>query len=345
MIVFNYSKAKHYKQPFKLNELFDNPDLHPYNKDAFKSYTNNSKLVETRIRYINESRHDISIINGNGFTINIPADNGIRNRLIVCVTVQWGKDCDINLKALQSHMSDLEPDTIDKILSQVKTRQMEHGAEEVSFYYSVDLTDIRADPYGIWVEVINVQVVATNYADTCTFFTREALYRVLETLHDPENCFYATNLAFSYFTNDPSIVNPVFIPVGNDAIEVKPIQHPGYKTGLYINLDGGATFVADKTNRKSLAIMPEQFKEYGIYDSYREFLESVTGTKTGDRKHLERMLKTFKRYHRTLGDEDDDYLSIKEVRIVGSLTIGDFFELVTEVNKLDSLLEKVFRKK
>ncbi len=345
MIELNTSKAQHYKKQFELFETFSNPNLNPYNKDAFRCYTNNSKLLETRIRYINESRHDISVIDASGFTIDIPAENGIRERLLICVTLQWGKDCVVNLKALQAHMKGADQKTIDSILSQITTRPIEYGTRELTFYYSVDLSDIESDPYGIWIENINTQIVSTPNAHKTTFFTKDAFYNYMDTLYATSELIYTTNLNMSYFTNERGEIPSVFIPVGNDAIEVKPVYHPSMRKGIYINLSGDARFVADKMNKNFLYLAPEDFREYGIYDSYRDFLDSVMGAKTGDRKHLERLLKTFKRYHRTLGDEDEDYLNLKEVKLFGSLTIGDFFELITEVNKLDSLLDKMFKKK
>lgn len=344
MIEINRSKAKHFKDQFVLSTVLENVNQHPSNKDVFGRYGDSSGTLEVRTRYINESKHDISIILANGATWDIPATNTTSNRLVVCLTVQWGDMCQFNLKALQSQMPDLTPTMELDIVNAITNQALEHKTKVLTFYYYVDISNIDRDPYGIWIEAVNSQVVCRTRAHTTTFFTRDAFYNPIEDVDDMAEIIYTTAMSFTYFNPSSDLGEPVFIPVGNDAVEVKQIYHPGMRKGLYINLTGEASFVASKTNKRFLYIAPEDFLDYGIYNSYREFIEIVGSAKTGDRKHMERLLKTFKRYHRSLGDEDEDYLKIKEIRILGDLTIGGFTELLNEAGKLDALLSKLFKK-
>lgn len=345
MIELNRSKAGRFSIKPTLRETLNNPNLQPSNKEAFIFSRDSDNLLECRIRYINESGQDLTIINSNGFSIDLPGDNTWKNRLVVSYTLQWGMHCDINAKALRVHLPNAEESDITEIINHIRTNPLEYGTNELDFFYVIDLEGIENDPYGIWIEDINVQVVSKQYAARTTFFTRDAFFNLDTELVKHSELIYSTGVSLNYFTNDINLTESLFVPLGNDSLEIKPIYYPGMQTGLYINLVGNAKFSASRNNRRGLYIAPEDYNLYGVYDSPRAYLEYLKSAKYTPKDRLHKLLNSYERFHDHFGDRKEDRLSLKDVTLFGDFTIGDFSEMIGELSKLEGLLSKVFIKK
>lgn len=344
MIELNTSKAGRHSLKPTLIETLNNKNLYPSNKEAFRNVNDSKNLLETRIRYINESSHKLSIINSNGFTIDIPGDNTWKNRLVIVVTLQWGQNCIVNASALKTHIPNVTEEQIIEILNNIKNNPFDYNTQELDFYYTVDLENIETDPYGIWIEDLNVQVIHNEFASRTTFFTRDAFYNINEKLVDNSELIYGTGVSLIYFTADSNIKESLFICLGNDSLEIKPIYYPGMKDGVYVNLIGDVRFSASKNNRKSLYIAPEDYILYGIYESPREFLER-NKKRQSDKSQIDDMNKTFMRFHSEYGDDIKERLSVRETVLIGNMTIGDCFDMISELSKAENLLSKVFSRK
>lgn len=333
------SKPGCHEQPPELDGDLYNINQHPGNKNVFNAIYNSNNLVETRIRYINESTQNISIIQGNGFTLDVPKGNTVRNRVMICVTIQWGSDCDINIGALKKHLPSATEQTLNDILNSIKSDPLEYGSREITFYYPVDLYGLDNTPDGIWIEDLSIQIISTKWSEQAIHHPKNSHGFTLESEED-ESFTPGSIIGINYYTDLPNITEPLYMLFGNDALLLKPVYVLGFKPGVHIQLNGNADFAARVDGRKSLYISPKNYRLYGIYNSAREVMDLLKSEKGHSKEHIERMLACFNKYHKT---EDERRMSIKDIYIAGDVTIGDVLEVVNELGKAEAVISKIFK--
>lgn len=331
------AKARvHSDFPSLLEDLYD-PNMHPSNKDAFNYYYNSKNLVETRIRYINESNFDISLIGPNGFTMDIPKANCFRNRLIIAVTWEWGMDCEINYGALYKHIPFATEELINKIHNSIKVKHYNNPSpKELSFFYKIDLNGIEDDRHGIFVEELNLQVVDTKYAAEITKYEKDFIR--VETHEDEIDVGALSKII--YFTNDPNCKDPLFMLFGNELVLLEPTFIPNCKIGVKIALNGSARFMVDHTHSKQRFIEPKDYMLNGIYESASELINSLRKNKELSKDRIDKIISLLEKY---APKEETTNDSFKEFVIFGNLKIKHIIDFFAELGKIELVLSKIFK--
>lgn len=302
-------------------------------------------IVEKKVRYINQSAHDISVIDGTGLVINIPSTNKFDNRLVVCVNFTWGRDTHLDIAATWKHWPGMTQQLMNSIGNNIRNEKTTSPLE-LDLYYVIPLDDFERDQYGLWLEALNVQIVHTESVKKTTFFTRDCFFSKNDELYAQENIVWTTTTAIAYFVQDEDITESVYMPFGGDLLEVKPVYMPEMKQGIHLNLRGNVTFAARTDNAKTLFIHEKDFKKYGIYSSFREWRDTVKDSTKGlSKEEAAERLKCFEKFHGHLHNDEMEPLVMKDVVLFGNFTVGSLIEFLTELAKADSLLEKIIRKR
>lgn len=340
MIDLNTSKAHRYSNRAILRVMLNNINHQPSNKHAFSNKRDSANLLEIRTRYINESSYDLSIITSNGLVIDLPPDNTWNNRLVVAITIQWGEDCEINKAAIRAQMPGVSEDIVNSLMNSIRNDPHEYGTQELDLFHVIELDSFESQPQGIWIEDLNVQLVDKQYAHRATFFTREAFYRSMPDLDEGDELIYGTGIGIRYFTSDPNITEPLYMFFGNDAITIKPTYMVNMATGIYINLAGNAEFAASSIKRKSLYISPEDYENYGIYKSARDIIELLKRERGINKERLEKLLKTYERYH---PKDEIHRRHVRDIYLTDDVTLGDVFDLISELGKVEQVFSRAFK--
>ncbi len=332
-----YTKAECYNIKPTLVETSYNINQQPCNKHVFNQSRNSFNIVESRMRFINESSHCISIIQGSGITIDLPPANVPRNQLLIYVTLQWGSDCKLNLGAIRRHVPYITDTELTELLHNVKQDVMDHKTHELTVCYKLPLEGFKHSPNGIWVEDLNVQVVPTHYVEEIVHHPKDSPRLDIE---DDEFFTAGSIIGINYYTDNPNVTEPLYLLFGNDALYLHPTYELGFKPGVHIQLNGKATFAAGINNSNKLYIAPANYRKYGIYNSAREIIEIIKRDKGVDREQLERMVNCFNEHH---PKPDPVKTTIKDIYITENITVGDVIDFVQEIGKIDAVITRLFK--
>ncbi len=345
MVKINRSRAGHIEDDPVLECPLDTSYMDRWQTSVFQNIFFGQGLVDKRVRYLNQSTHEISIIDGTGIVLDLPGTNRIENRLVICINFTWGGDVELNIGAIIKHWPNLTQEYLEQLVGSVKNKGTNTPCE-LDFYFIVDLDHIDTDPYGLWIEALNVQVVSTDRAKKTTFFPRDCFFSKNDELYRQEDIIWTTTTTVAYFVDDERITESVFMPFGSDLLEVKPVFMPDMPVGIHINLRGNVTFAARRDNAKAIVIKPGDFKKYGIYSSLREWREAVKeSTKGMSKEDAQRRMDCFDMFHRHLYDEELEPLAVRDIILFRDISVGTVVDFLAEVAKADALLEKIFRKR
>ncbi|AEH03561.1 hypothetical protein AVT69_gp136 [Pseudomonas phage PhiPA3] len=346
MVSINRSNAARLAENASTDSPFDQSYFSYGQTNPNQSFRFGEGEVERKVRFINESFHDLSIIDGTGMTLDLPASRTAGSRLVVCVSYRWGHQVQFNPAAMLKHAPQADELYVRKITSLIRNTD-NNSPRELDLYYVVDLGSLDKDPYGIWIEPLNVQVVMTRYSKTTTFFTQDCFFNRNDELYEMEERVWATTVTLAYFVDDAKIVEKAYVPIGSDLLEVSPVYRPDVPRGIYINLRGDVSFAASKSNRRCLHVKPEEFQKYGIYRTCRDWEEAVKASAKGLSKDgVKAIMDVFQEVHGIKPEEDKPKAaSIRDIVIVGEYTIGSVLDFMGELAKADSILEKLFKKR
>lgn len=316
-----------------------------YQTESVNNQAFSCDTFEITTRYVNESRQDVSVITGTGLVIDLPKRNCTTDRLVICVKVRWGYKAQVNIPAILKHWPGLTDEYLKRLLQSV-TGSNSNNIKSLEFYYTIDLENIEQDPYGIWIEHLNVQVVHPRYSTTTTFFTRDCFYNNNDDRYEAEDIIWGSVVSSLYVVNDPENTNPVYIPYATDLLELTPVCLYGVEEGIHLNLRGKAGFAARRENTKGYVISIEEFKQHGIISSVREWREQIKNANKGLTKaEFDAMMRTFERHHGWLMGERTPPLALKDLVLFGDVTIGNASDLILELAKLNQAIDKIFKTK
>lgn len=346
MVNLNRSRAKRFLENAQIENPFNQSYLQYGQNNPNQSFIFGSERVDRIISYYNESFHDISIIDGTGMTLDLPASRTAGSRLVVCITYKWGHEVQFNPAAMLKHSPIPDEEYVRDLTHRVKHLDT-NKPRELDLYYVIDLSTIDKDPYGIWIEALNVQIVATKFSKTTTLFTQSCFFNKNEELYDMEQIVWATTTTLAYFVNDPNYTEIAYVPMGFDLLEVIPVYRPDVPQGLHINLRGKTGFAASKSNKRAIYIPPEDFHKYGIYRTAREWDTAFKASLKGlTKEEIKARMDVYKEVHEINDDSDrPKAANVRDIFIFGDYTVGSIIDFISELSKLDGFLEKIFKKK
>lgn len=343
MVALNRSRAGRLNS----NAVVDNPFLGDAKFRTMGGYFFDAGKVEREVTYHNESFHNVSVIDGTGVTLDLPAARTTKHQMVFTITYRWGHEVQFNPAASLMHSPNPNEEVIQRINDAIRNVSTTMP-RELTLYYTVDLTNIEKDPFGIWLEPLNIQIVSTRYAKTTTFFTKDCFFNKNDELFKLADQLWSTSVTLAYFVDDTTTTENLFVVLGNDVLEVKPIYRPDVNKGLYINLRGEVGFAAGSGNKKQLMIEPDKFKLYGIYSSYRELEEAVKFDSKGMSKdEVKRRTDVFERIHGlgSLGNAGPPRSpNIRDINVIGDYSIGSFIDFLGEASKVVTFVEKHLKK-
>lgn len=304
--------------------------------------------IERTLTYFNDSYHDISVIDGIGMTLDIPAARTAACRLVIKVSYKWGERVRFNPSAMLRHCPGITPELIGKLEASIRNGHTT-APRELDLYYVIDLDGIEQDPFGLWLQALNIQVVSTYYVNKTIFYNNDCFFNKDEEAYDREELIWASTLTLTYIVHDHDVIEPLFVPFGNDVLEVKPVFRLDEPLGLHLNVRGQVGLAAGKSKVKSMHVKPDQYREYGIYSSKREWKDDLIARSKGYGKDEQQArLDLFTRFHK-LGNEPENFTppptSLRDVVIFDNYTIGHVFDFVMELAKVETAVEKLFKTK
>jgi hypothetical protein len=296
-------------------------------------------MVERTVRYINRSPWPLSVIDGLGMVMDLPAAWCSTQFLAIRINYHWGHHVAFNPFQTLRQLPDCDPEFVNQIESKVAYCQFTEN-RNMQVWYKVDVSNADTDTQGVWLEPLNIQIVHQMFIGQTVFFTRECIkpggpYKEeapgAETVRE-------SMVHLVYYTRDYRTRN-AFIRLGKDVIRVDSTPSDVIEPGLYINLDGTSRFYAADdveatTNSRSLFVKEEDFNRYGVYACIRDLVREM---KMHDKNMPKEYIETFTRFHdmkEQIERQDPRNSKLMVVKMFGGFSLTDIVDLFEALGKI-----------
>lgn len=254
-------------------------DLTPSFDDPFEGYGAHnhplndigcSNVVSESFQYVNESLYPIGVVGSTGIQMEIRGGLKNLNRLVIIRTLTFGAHVGIDLgNTLQEEGDKPFIDYVANVIEREKGNQK----RIVKMYYIVDTTNLWGEPDGIYLKQVGMTVYSPRYAQTITMM-KDRHSTVVDDQQQPETTWGA-NIHLIHIPENPNSNKSAYVNLGNNLIELKAAKSQGLKPGMHILTHGEASIAGQKSKQQSMYIEPEDYRNNGFYENYKQLLEGI----------------------------------------------------------------------
>lgn len=219
------------------------------------------------IHYVNESLNDVCVINSAGIIVKIPGTRRNRKRLIVVRKITTGTDVDIYLYNMRKILGEEGAALID-YLGNVIDREKNAYSRTITLYYVMPIDNIEMESTGLHHLKLGLTLFDKKFMDTIVPY--DAIKPEVFGPNGTPIDQFGGSISLVHVPEVSSSTQSVFLTIGNDILEVPPVNTDELPPGLHMLPFGNV-----KKLSKNEVIKPVDYKRYGIYDSYSRLAEAM----------------------------------------------------------------------
>lgn len=256
---------------------------------------------EYSVKFINHSRHNITIVTQDGMVMQSPARyDTVGNMCYFATKYVIGCDVTIPWRSIQENEV-LDDQQAQSIQAAFDTYRQNHGfgaAVEVEFRYEIDVTDLALIPHGIYIPMTGahlhlcdhlsnpselVNYGRSRYADRISINTEDA--------NESGGVLDATVRVVAYVVNDINEKRPVIMTGQFGTQVLQPVHDWARPEGIHIVHDGNWSDTNNRTQPIFEFIPRESFRERGVFVDISELrVHLAKMAKKAEKEPLEEIL-------------------------------------------------------
>lgn len=267
-----------------------NIDLTPSFETPLEGYTDRdhpltdqfrSGVFKEEFHYVNESLNSVCVVTSTGMVIELKGTRRNKKRIVVIRTITFGSDIGVDLDNMQRVLGEESEDFVNYIAN---TLIREKGNHEriVKLYYVVDVSKLYCEPTGVHLNQLGITLCLPMHVNNVQLMHERKPVAVNAKGEVEIPWGGAINLI--HVPESPHDTKPVYTSLGNDVIEIQRSEAAGLAPGLHVIAHGNVRLGSRAGRPESTLVKPNDYKRYGIYESYNELMDKLGGdTRSKDR--------------------------------------------------------------